>query len=136
MPNDQKHRKSGYHLLEIHELCLWKYCGGIQKVCLSWREEGFLKKQTKTNRKSGVKPICILSLWKKITWFFIQETDFFLISCLAVAKSFAVLSLVQYIKLFLYFQMKIHKRNRTFFERGGINSLKGMYIELKQGWGG
>ena len=35
----------------------------------------------------GVKPISILTLWKFV-WFFKQQIEFLLISCLAVAKSF------------------------------------------------
>ena len=33
-----------------------------------------------------------------------QSAEFFLISCLAVAKSFAVLSLLQHVKLFFYWK--------------------------------
>ena len=38
---------------------------------------------------------------KKITWFFEQQIELFLISCLAVTKSVSILSLVQHIKVFL-----------------------------------
>ena len=42
----------------------------------------------KTNRgRGGVKPISMLTLWK-IAWFFKQQIEFLLMSCLAVAKSF------------------------------------------------
>ena len=42
----------------------------------------------KTNRgRGGVKPISMLTLWK-IAWFFKQQIEFLLISCLVVAKSF------------------------------------------------
>ena len=61
---------------------LWETLG------LLWRGEGVLKEQIKINRGRGeVKPISMLTLWK-IAWFFKQQIEFLLISCLAVAKSF------------------------------------------------
>ena len=52
------------------------------------RGEGVLKEQMKINRgRGGVRPISMLTLWK-IVWFFKQQIEFLLISCLAVAKSF------------------------------------------------
>ena len=37
-----------------------------------------------------------------------QSAEFFLISCLAVAKSFAVLSLLQHVKLFFLLERRRH----------------------------
>ena len=88
--------------------------GGIHKVRLSWRGKRSLKKWMKTNRGEGVKPICMLALWKRVAWFFKQQTEFFLISCFAVAKSFAVLSLVQHIKVFFLKKDLLLKRCRHF----------------------
>ena len=49
---------------------------------------GVLKKRMKTNRgRGGVKPLSVLTLWKKIASFFKQQIEFLLISCLIVAKS-------------------------------------------------
>ena len=48
---------------------------------------GSLKKEWKKQREEGVNPISILTLWK-IVWFFKQQIEFLLISCLPVAKSF------------------------------------------------
>ena len=49
---------------------------------------GVLKERMKTNRgRGGVKPISMLTLWK-IAWFFKQQIEFLLISCLVVAESF------------------------------------------------
>ena len=60
---------------------------------VEWGEGGWGSLKAKENKKGeGVKPICMFALWKKIAWFFKQQTKFFLISCLAVAKSFSVLS--------------------------------------------
>ena len=57
--------------------------------------EGVLKKLTKINRgREGQGYLYVYSL-NKIASFFKQQTKFFLTSCLAVAKGFAVLSLVQ-----------------------------------------
>ena len=58
----------------------WVCCGGVR---------GVLKEQTKKKirGRGGVKPISMLTLWK-IAWFFKQQIEFLLISCLAVAKSF------------------------------------------------
>ena len=80
--------------------------GGIQKVRSSWKGVGGGGgggggEGNKSEQNKGVaKLICTLALWKKITWLFKQQIEFFLISCLAVAKSFAVFSLVQHIKAF------------------------------------
>ena len=77
---------------------LWS--GAFKKyICheVEWGEGGWVSLKAKENKKGeGVKPICIFALWKKIAWFFKQQTKFFLISCLAVAKSFAVLSLISF----------------------------------------
>ena len=55
---------------------------------LLWRWREVLKEWMKTNRgRGGVKPFSMLTLWK-IAWFFKQQVEFLLISCLAVAKSF------------------------------------------------
>ena len=45
-----------------------------------------LKIRLKMDKGRGFKPIFTLVLWK-IAWFFNQQTEFFLISCLVVAKS-------------------------------------------------
>ena len=80
-----------------------------------------LKSEQKTNSGAGwgvVKSLCTFALRKKNTWFFKQQIEFLLIkqqieflliSCLAVAKSFAVLSQVQHMKVFFI------KRAQTFF---------------------
>ena len=58
------------------------------------------KKQTKMNRGRGVKPICtFIRSVKKISWFFKQQTEFFLTSSLPVAKSFSVFRLFQHMKV-------------------------------------
>ena len=50
-------------------------------------EKGVLKERLKTNRwRGGVKLISIVTLWK-IVWFFKQQIQLLLISCLEVAKS-------------------------------------------------
>ena len=74
----------------------------IQKVRLSWRGgRGGLKKWTKTNRGGGQAYLYVRPV-KKISCFFKSQTKFFLISCLVVAKSFSVLSLVQPLKVYFY----------------------------------
>ena len=55
----------------------------------------------KTNRgRGGVKPISMLTLWK-IAWFFKQQIEFLLISCLVVAKRFIKKA---YIETFFIYQ--------------------------------
>ena len=68
-------------------------------------EEGgeSLKSEQKTNSGAGWgggQVFVYVRPEKKNTWFFKQQTEFLLISCLAVAKSFAVLSQVQHMKVF------------------------------------
>ena len=63
-----------------------------------------LKKRTKTNRGRGVQVYFYVHSVKKIVWFFKQRIEFFLISCLAVAKGFSVLSLVQHIEVRVFYQ--------------------------------
>ena len=60
-----------------------------------------LKRQTKVNGEEGQAYLKVLFV-KKIARFFKYQTEFFLISSLAVAKGFAVLSLVQHKKVFFY----------------------------------
>ena len=51
--------------------------------------EGILKERIKTNTgRGGVKHISLLTLWKRIDWFFKQQIAFLLIRCLVVAESF------------------------------------------------
>ena len=67
-----------------------------------------LKKRTKTNRGRGSSSLSVRPLCEKNCLIFSQQVEFFLISCLAVAKCFVLfcfcffLSLVQHIKLFQY----------------------------------
>ena len=62
---------------------------------------GSLKSKRKRTKR-GESSLSGHSLWEKIVWCFKQQAEFFLISCLAVTKIFAVLSLVQHTKAFLY----------------------------------
>lgn len=59
-----------------------------------------LKKRTKTNRGRGLS-LSVFTLFEKFLDFS-NSKQFFLISCLIVAKGFSVLSLVQTIKRFFY----------------------------------
>ena len=72
----------------------------FNKISL-WMGEA-LQRQMKTSRGKKCQVCLYVHSVEKIAWFFEQQTEFFLISCLAVAKSFSVLSLVQYIKMFFY----------------------------------
>ena len=68
-----------------------------------------LKKRMITNRRRGFKPI--YTLCEKNALFSKQQTEFFLISFLAVAKAFPVFSIVQHIKVILF----LLKRRRNLF---------------------
>ena len=57
------------------------YCGGERGA------GGVLREQIKTNWGRGeMKPITMLTLWKKIAWFFQQQIEFLLISCFILLK--------------------------------------------------
>ena len=64
-------------------------------------------KQALSDIASGLKALADLST----SWCFTQQTEFFLIRCLAVAKSFAVLILVHHMKVFFLLQ----RRRKKFF---------------------
>ena len=72
----------------------------FKKYVRRGRGRGVLKKRTKTNRGSGGQAYLYVRPVKKIPDFSNSKQEFFLMSCFAVAKGFAVLSLVQDIKLF------------------------------------
>ena len=62
----------------------------------SWRGLGGSLKSERKRTVGGDQAYLYVRSVKKIAWFFKQQTEFFLTSCSAVAKSFVVLSLVQY----------------------------------------
>ena len=70
--------------------------GGFQKVRLLWN--GVLKKRVKTN--SGRRGVLHVHLVTKTAWFLKQQTEFFMISFVVDFKNFAILNLVQHIKVF------------------------------------
>ena len=75
------------------------HSGSFKKCVHHGGGGGVLKKWMKINRGRG-SSLSVCSSVKINAWFFKQQTEFFLISCLAVAKYFCVLSLVQHIKVF------------------------------------
>ena len=96
--------------------CVREERGHSKSTFVVERREGVLKKGTKTNRERGEgSSLYVRSLCKKITWFLKQQAEFFLMSCLTVAKSFSVLSLVQHIKLFLLLKKRRHYFHLTIF---------------------
>ena len=83
---------------------LSNYSGHLKSMFSVEREGGSLKSKQKWTGWGGSSLSVPFALLKKITRFFKQQTDFFLISCLAAAKSFSVLSLVQHIKVVFYWK--------------------------------
>ena len=82
--------KSSYQVTELTKN--WKEALEIiQKILSPWKGPRGVRKQT----EGGGQAYLYVRSVKKIAWFFKQQTDFFLISCLAVAESFSALSLVQ-----------------------------------------
>ena len=62
---------------------------------------GSLKNERKQTAGGG-SSLSVRSLCEKNCLIFQCQTEFFLISCLAVAESFSILSLDQHIKVFFY----------------------------------
>ena len=96
------------------------------------RGESLKRKRKRTGGKGVLKPICTFA------WIFKEQTEFFLESCLTVARSFDVLSLVQNIRCFFFcfslftprFFIQKFINVAEFYLRGwGRNSLKRTYVE-------
>ena len=87
--------------------------GGIQKVRSLWREGRWILKKRTNEQREGCQAYLYVCSKKKIAWYFKQQTEYILASSLAVAKSFAVLSLVQHIKVFFF--VFLLKKRRYFF---------------------
>ena len=94
---------------------------------------GSLKTERKRTGEGGQAYLYVRSV-KKITWFFIQETEFFLISCLAVAKRCSVSSLFQHIKVFFLLKRRRHFFYLAFFVNMEIFSLSLYILLCKKHW--
>ena len=125
-----------YIYIYLYDSFIFLNKGLIQKVRPSWRRQGggggggVNKKWTKANSGRGGWgrgwSLTARSLCKKIAWYLKQQIEFFLISCLAVAKSFSVLSLVHHIKVFF-----LLKRRRYFFSFNVFYEHVNVFIVIK-----
>ena len=77
--------------------CLW----GHSKSTFVVEGEKISLKNEQKQTGSGDQDCLYVCSVKKIAWFSKQQTEFFR-TCLAVAKSFSVLRLVQHVKVFFY----------------------------------